>query len=425
MKKIMITTIGIGLNSMVHAVLAAPLQPRAPGGEVAVYWGQNAPSASENNDLSTYCTSRSGIDIVILAFLDKYGGNGMTVPSGTIGQDCSISSSGEGTNCASLASEIETCQANGVKVILSLGGANRAYSLTSQAEAQTIGQNLWDAYGNTSGGRVPRPFGSTFVNGWDFDIESNQGNGYYQDLIATLRSNFASDSTHAYYITGAPQCPVPEPNMGEIVTAAQFDYLWVQFYNNPGCSYPNALNYDDWVSYLSGTPSSQAKLLLGLPASELGATGLANGAVYYQSPEVLARTVATFDTHPNWGGIMMWDAAFSDANVADGCNYAQQAASILKTGNPCGGDSAAVLSTPTTPSPTASPTPTGASSGIPVIQWGQVSARDDPDPTGSNFSWDSAVARDTTDRLSALRHTHASRKVHTGRRVNRGIASPH
>lgn len=369
-----ISTTLISLGLLASAVVAAPhrLKARGPGGEVVVYWGQNAAAATENNDLSTYCSSDSGIDIVVLAFLYQYG-NGVTIPSGVIGEDCAISTTGEGTNCDALASQISTCQANGVKVILSLGGAVGAYSLSSQSEAETIGQNLWDAYGKTSGGSVPRPFGSVFVNGWDFDIESNSGNQYYQYMISKLRSNFASDSANTYYITGAPQCPVPEPNMGEIITAAQFDYLWVQFYNNPYCSYPNTLNYNDWVSYVSGTPSANAKLFLGVPASELGSTGTQSGAVYYQSPSVLASTVASFDTSSNWGGIMMWDAGFSDANVVNGCNYAQQAASILKTGSPCGGTGTTSPTSTTSPTPTATATSTSTATatGTPVAQWGQ------------------------------------------------------
>jgi chitinase len=132
-----------------------------------LYWGQNGGGVIENNDLSTYCTSASGIDIVVLAFLYEYG-NGSNIASGTIGQSCYISPSGEGQQCDELAAAIDTCKSNGIKVILSLGGASSgAYSLQSQLEAQAIGQNLWDAYGNAKGsGTVPRPFGSTFVNGW-------------------------------------------------------------------------------------------------------------------------------------------------------------------------------------------------------------------------------------------------------------------
>ena len=177
-----------------------------------------------------------------------------------------------------MAAAITTCQAAGKKIILSLGGAVGAYSLSSQEEAETIGQSLWDSYGNSGASNkstdaATRPFGSAFVNGWDFDIEASSGNEYYQYLIAKLRSNFASDSANTYYITAAPQCPIPEPNMGEIIANAQFDYLWVQFYNNEGCSTDTGTNFDDWVSSVASGPSANAKIFLGVPASTLGATG--------------------------------------------------------------------------------------------------------------------------------------------------------
>lgn len=60
-----------------------------------------------------------------------------------------------------VAAAIQQCQSNGVKVILSLGGAVGTYSLSSQQEAEIIGQNLWAAYGNTHGGDIPRPFGTS------------------------------------------------------------------------------------------------------------------------------------------------------------------------------------------------------------------------------------------------------------------------
>lgn len=186
------------------AVSAAPhmiSSRQSSSGQNVVYWGQNGGGTIEKNDLSTYCTSASGIDIIVLAFLYEYG-NGNNIASGTIGQSCYISPAGEGQQCDALAAAIDTCKSAGIKVILSLGGAAGAYSLQSQDQAETIGQNLWAAYGNAPNGSVPRPFGSTFVNGWDFDIESNSGNEYYQYMISTLRSNFASDSGNTYYITG-------------------------------------------------------------------------------------------------------------------------------------------------------------------------------------------------------------------------------
>lgn len=168
------STILAAMGLMATAVSAAPLKPRANGGLNVVYWGQNGGGTIENNDLSTYCTSSSGIDVLVLAFLYEYG-NGNNIASGTIGQSCYISPSGEPQQCDDLAAAVQTCKNNGVKIILSLGGAVGAYSLQSQDQAQTIGQNLWDAWGNAPNGSVPRPFGSVAVDGFDYDIEASSG----------------------------------------------------------------------------------------------------------------------------------------------------------------------------------------------------------------------------------------------------------
>ena len=194
-------TVLAGLYLMANTAFAGPLafpsrRALSSSPQNVVYWGQT----SENNDLSAYCTSTSGIDILILAFLYEYG-NGNNIPSGTIGQSCFISTSGEGQNCDNVISSIATCQAAGIKVVLSLGGASGSYSLQSQSEAETIGQYLWDAYGGSTSTSVQRPLGSSIVDGWDFDIEVNEGSQYYQYLIATLRSNFASDSSRKYVRT--------------------------------------------------------------------------------------------------------------------------------------------------------------------------------------------------------------------------------
>ncbi|CRG92897.1 chitinase [Talaromyces islandicus] len=212
-------------------------------------------------------------------------------------------------------------------------GANGAYSLQSRTEAETIGQNLWNAYGNTASGTIPRPFGKVFVDGWDFDIESNNGNQYYPYLISALRSNFASDPGHMYYITGAPQCVIPEPNMASMIQNAKFDWLWVQFYNNAGC------------------------------------------AQYYLGPRALAETVDKYSVNPHWGGIMLWAAGFSDDNTEADCTYAQNGKSILDTGSPCSQPNSESNSVPHTSTPTTVPFPssTSVATGTVVSQWGQVS----------------------------------------------------
>lgn len=136
--------------------------------------------------------------------------------------------------------------------------------------------------------------------------------------------------------------------MGIIIGNSTFDYLWVQFYNNNngldnntfescalGINGNAPFNFNEWISFLSGTPSSKAKLFVGVPASTLAANGGTGGAIYYATPAELAGVIKPVETNPQFGGIMMWAAGYSDSNVNNGCTYAQEASSILKTGNPC------------------------------------------------------------------------------------------
>lgn len=53
-------------NRLKHLSLLAGV---ASAAQNVVYWGQNGGGTIENNDLSTYCTSTAGIDILVLAFL--------------------------------------------------------------------------------------------------------------------------------------------------------------------------------------------------------------------------------------------------------------------------------------------------------------------------------------------------------------------
>lgn len=373
--------LSVGLAGSVAAAGAVSIAPRQASGQNVVYWGQNGGGTIENNDLAAYCTSSAGIDVLVLAFLYQYG-NGGNIPSGTIGQSCYISTAGQGQNCEALTSAIKTCKDSGAKIILSLGGATSSYSLQSQAQAEQIGQYLWDSYGNSGNTTVQRPFGSNFVDGFDFDIEVNRGSEYYQYMIAKLRDNFAIDPQNSYYITGAPQCPIPEPNMGEIISTSKFDYIFVQFYNNNNYTVPCALpingnaafNYNNWTAFISDTPSADAKIFIGVPASPLAANGSPGGATYYATPEQLAEIINDYKSDAHFGGIMMWSAGFSDANVNDGCTYAQEAKSILLTGSPCGSSGPPPSSgTTTTALPPSATTSTPASTQTKVAQWRQVS----------------------------------------------------
>lgn len=60
------SNIAIGLGVLASTVLAAPYKAvtsrQAASGLNVVYWGQNGGGVVENNDLSAYCATGSGID---------------------------------------------------------------------------------------------------------------------------------------------------------------------------------------------------------------------------------------------------------------------------------------------------------------------------------------------------------------------------
>lgn len=118
--------------------------------------------------------------------------------------------------------------------------------------------------------------------------------------------------------------------MGDAITTSQFDYLFIQFYNNPCSAWQwfateaegwTAFNYDDWVTYTMGTASTNAQLFIGLPASPTAAN---------QTDMCLMRgnlnaLITEFSSHSRFGGVMLWDAYNSDLNIdSDGSTtYAQ------------------------------------------------------------------------------------------------------
>lgn len=66
-------------------------------------------------------------------------------------------------NCASLASDIQTCQSKGKIITLSLGGATGSVGFQSDAQATTFAQTIWDMF--LGGSSTTRPFGNAILDG--------------------------------------------------------------------------------------------------------------------------------------------------------------------------------------------------------------------------------------------------------------------
>lgn len=62
-----------------------------------------------------------------------------------------------------MASDIETCQAAGKIVTISLGGASGAATFSSDAQAETFADTIWNLF--LGGSNSSRPFGSAVLDG--------------------------------------------------------------------------------------------------------------------------------------------------------------------------------------------------------------------------------------------------------------------
>ena len=116
---------------------------------------------------------------------------------------------------------------------------------------------------------------------------------------------------------------------------------WRRFYNNyQSCDASNyvygpqadgaSFNYDQWTSYLAGTPSKNAKLLVGIPGSQSAAESQS-----WIQPKDLPKLVNYVKDKSLFGGIMFYEASESDKLNDNGCNFAQEVSSVLKTGKTC------------------------------------------------------------------------------------------
>ncbi|KAF9622890.1 hypothetical protein IFM89_035123 [Coptis chinensis] len=187
---------------------------------------------------------------------------------------CDPSSNG----CTNLSADIKACQNNGIKVILSIGGASGSYSLASSDDARQVATYLWN---NFLGGQSSfRPLGDAVLDGVDFDIEG--GSGQYWDDLA------------------------PSPDIAR--KTGLFDYVWVQFFNNPPCQYaPGSItNLEDaWKQWTTSIPNSQ--IFLGLPAAPQAA-----GSGFIPVNDLTSQVLPAIKVSTEYGGVMLWSKYYDD-----------------------------------------------------------------------------------------------------------------
>ncbi|TMW86033.1 hypothetical protein EJD97_022048 [Solanum chilense] len=286
-------SIKYGLFFLVLVLLLQAL--KLEGGGIVIYWGQNG----NEGTLASTCASNN-YAIVNIAFLVVFG-NGQT-PVLNLAGHCNPSVGG----CTRLSNDIRTCQSRGIKVMLSLGGGVGSYSLSSADDARNVANYLWNNY--LGGKSTSRPLGDAILDGIDFDIE--KGTTQHWDELARALSGFSQQ--RKVYLTAAPQCPFPDSLLNAALSTGLFDYVWVQFYNNPPCQYSagSAVNlksyWNKWTSIQAG------KIFLGLPA----APGAA-GSGFIPSDVLVSQVLPAINGSPKYGGVMLWskfyDKGYSSA----------------------------------------------------------------------------------------------------------------
>ncbi|KAG1042898.1 hypothetical protein G6F43_011788 [Rhizopus delemar] len=284
-----------GLLKALH--VQAAYSPNGPN--VMYYWGQNsAGGATTQGTLSSYCQSGKA-DIILLSFLHIFNLGGLPQISLSNACENTFFPNSQLLSCPAIGSDIKTCQAKGVKILLSLGGATGAYGFTSDAEGQQFAETLWDLFGR--GSSETRPFGDAIIDGIDLDIEGGSSGGYAA-LVTALRSKSASQD---FLIGAAPQCPFPDALLGPVIDAVGLDYVNVQFYNNYCSALGASFNFDVWDTWAkTQSANKQIKVYLTLPGSPRAA---GSGYVDMASLSRLVPSVAS--RYASYGGVSVWDAS--------------------------------------------------------------------------------------------------------------------
>ena len=283
--------------------------------DIAIYWGQYSGEGS----LTETCATGK-YSYVIIAFLNNFG-NG-TVPSINLAS-CDAASNG----CTTLSTDIRNCQMQGIKVLLSIGGAVGNYSLTSSDDAKNVSDYLWNNFlgGNSS----KRPLGDAVLDGIDFDIEISPPQ-HWEELARYLKSH--STPTRNVYLSAAPQCPFPDAELGIALDTQIFDYVWIQFYNNPDCEYTEGnvnkllVSWDQW-----STSIKVGKVFLGLPASHEAAS---NG--YVPADLLVSEILPVIKKSPNYGGVMLWTTYYDKQSGYS--NYIKSSTCTQQNHPGCGGN---------------------------------------------------------------------------------------
>lgn len=176
---------------------------------------------------------------------------------------------------------------------------------------------------------------------------------HFRNATSTSTSTKPSKSAKSkpYFLSAAPQCPRPDASIDPTSLRTLVDFVWVQFYNNPGCQLSSSATSSSsstsdssgqsasrffeslhaWSSDLSGSSSSSSasdaafvdanngvtggpRLYVGAPSWPRG-VGSAGGYVDAETlVQLVGRATKEGGGVGNLGGVMLWDGAQGEGN---------------------------------------------------------------------------------------------------------------
>ncbi|XP_037418038.1 acidic endochitinase-like [Triticum dicoccoides] len=283
------------MSCLLAAIILFSSASRSHGGSIAIYWGQNG----NEGTLAETC-STGNYAFVNIAFLCSFG-PAQETPQLNLAGHCDPYSNA----CTNLTADINLCQSKGVKVMLSIGGGARGYTLNSEQDAADLAKYIWDSF--LGGSSAKRPLGAAVLDGVDFDIEGGNPD-YYGALAAHLKAYGGKGGSKEVYLSAAPQCPFPDQWVGKALQTGLFDYVWVQFYNNPPCQYvqgDTANLMDSWKQWTSGVHAKY--IFLGLPAARAAA-----GSGFIPAGSLESQVLPALKGSSKYGGVMLWSKFYDD-----------------------------------------------------------------------------------------------------------------
>ncbi|OCH89688.1 glycoside hydrolase [Obba rivulosa] len=274
---------------------------------LAVYWGQDG--AGNQQNLAYYCQDDT-IDMIPLAFLYQFTGPGNEPVidfSNICGAGTNPFPGTDLSNCQFMADDIQTCQAKGKAVTISLGGATGQVGFASDDAAEALADQVWNLF--LGGSSSMRPFGDAVLDGVDLDIESGTP-AHYPAFVNRIKS-YANGASKPYYVTAAPQCPFPDVYIGEALNEAPFDAVFVQFYNNYcGLDAPSEFNMATWDNWAkTQSYNKNVKVYIGAPGSSTSA-----GTGYVDASTLAGYASNAQANYSSMGGVMLWDASTAYSN---------------------------------------------------------------------------------------------------------------